>query len=201
MPHHEHEVEVFDARTGAHLGAAFVAGRASAEQIAEVHQARAARRRQLQADLRAAEKDRRIRYAAATVPAPPRWVLPRALAQPLAGPGADVLASATPGRGPAAQPSTGHLARGLLGAGAAHRGLPRRPGRRRGRVARAIPRRPISAQDEYHIEAVGIFSARYARLTQWPLASLLRDLAGHDVGFPPAALVIPAPCTRSWAAG
>jgi hypothetical protein len=59
----------------------------------------------------------------------------------------------------------------------------------------------LDFDDEYHIEAVGIFSARYARFTQWPLASLLRDLAGHDVSFPPAALVIPAPCTRLWAAG
>ena len=44
MPHHEHEVEVFDARTGEHLGAAFLADRASAEQIAQVHRARAVRR-------------------------------------------------------------------------------------------------------------------------------------------------------------
>jgi hypothetical protein len=42
----------------------------------------------------------------------------------------------------------------------------------------------LDFDDEYHIEAVGIFSARYARLTQWPLASLLRDLAGHDVSLP-----------------
>ena len=44
MPHHEHEVEVFDARTGEHLGAAFLGDRASAEQIAQVHRARAVRR-------------------------------------------------------------------------------------------------------------------------------------------------------------
>ncbi len=31
MPHHEHEVEVFDARTGEHLGAAFLADQASPE--------------------------------------------------------------------------------------------------------------------------------------------------------------------------
>ena len=72
MPHHEHEVEVFDARTGEHLGAAFLADQASPEQIAQMHRARAARRRQLQADLRAAEKARRIRYAAATAAAPPQ---------------------------------------------------------------------------------------------------------------------------------
>ena len=74
MPHHEHEVEVFDARTGEHLGAAFLADRASAEQIAQVHRARAVRRQRLQADLRAAEKARRIRYAAATAAVPPQPV-------------------------------------------------------------------------------------------------------------------------------
>jgi putative transposase len=74
MPHHEHEVEVFDARTGEHLGAAFLADQASPEQIAQVHRARADRRRRLQADLRAAEKARRIRYAAATTAVPPQPV-------------------------------------------------------------------------------------------------------------------------------
>lgn len=74
MPHHEHEIEVFDARTGEHLGAATLADQASSEQIGELRQARAARRRQLQADLRAAEKTRRIRYAAATTPGPARPV-------------------------------------------------------------------------------------------------------------------------------
>ena len=74
MPHHEHEVEVFDVRTGEHLGAAFLADQASPEQIAQVHRARAARRQRLQADLRAAEKARRIRHAAATAAVPPQPV-------------------------------------------------------------------------------------------------------------------------------
>jgi putative transposase len=74
MPHHEHEVEVFDARTGEHLGAAFLADQASPEQIAQVHRSRELRRRRLQADLRAAEKARRIRYAAATTAVPPQPV-------------------------------------------------------------------------------------------------------------------------------
>ena len=74
MPHHEHEVEVFDARTGEHLGDAFLADQASPEQIAQVHRARADRRRRLLADLRAAEKARRIRYAAATAAVPPQPV-------------------------------------------------------------------------------------------------------------------------------
>jgi putative transposase len=74
MPHHEHEVEVFDADTGAHLGAATLADQASSEQIGELRRSREKRRRQLQADLRAAEKARRIRYAAATTPTPPQRV-------------------------------------------------------------------------------------------------------------------------------
>ena len=39
MPHHEHEVEVFDARTHEHLGAATLADQASSEQIAELRRA------------------------------------------------------------------------------------------------------------------------------------------------------------------
>jgi hypothetical protein len=125
MPHHEHEVEVFDARTGAHLGAAFVAGRASAEQIAEVHQARAARR-QLQADLRAAGKDRRIRYAAATVPAPPQPVTAVTAAQAaaeFAAAGDTLRAQSRPGLIPPGPPAPGWvlpraLAQPLAGPGA-----------------------------------------------------------------------------------
>jgi putative transposase len=101
MPHHEHEVEVFDARTGEHLGAAFLADQASPEQIAQVHRARAARRRQLQADLRAAEKARRIRYAAATAALPPRPVTAVTAAQAAAeladADGATLRAEARPG--------------------------------------------------------------------------------------------------------
>ena len=74
MPHHEHEVEVFDGRTHEHLGAATLADQASSEQIAELRRAREKRRRQLKADLSAGEKSRRIRYAAATTAAPPQPV-------------------------------------------------------------------------------------------------------------------------------
>ena len=74
MPHHDHEVEVFDARTGDHLGPAHLADQATPEQIAEVHRARDARRRKLRADLLAAEKNRRQRYAASTTPEPPKAV-------------------------------------------------------------------------------------------------------------------------------
>jgi len=81
MPHHEHEVEVFDASTGQHLGAATLADKASSEQIGELLRSREARRRQLQADLRAAEKARRIRYAAATTAAPPQRISTVTVAQ------------------------------------------------------------------------------------------------------------------------
>jgi putative transposase len=72
MPHHEHEIEVFDATTAAHLGAAVLADRASSEQIAELRGARDERRRRVRADLRAAERARRVRYAATTTAAPPQ---------------------------------------------------------------------------------------------------------------------------------
>jgi putative transposase len=74
MPHHGHEIEVFDARTGEHLGAAHLADAATPEQISQVRRARAERRRRLAADLRAGEKARRVRYAAVTTPGPARPV-------------------------------------------------------------------------------------------------------------------------------
>ncbi|MEU4472384.1 Mu transposase C-terminal domain-containing protein [Micromonospora sp. NPDC023888] len=74
MPHHDHEVEVFDATTGEHLGAASLADQASREQIRAVRRARGARKARLEADLRAVEKTRRQRYAAQTTPGPARPV-------------------------------------------------------------------------------------------------------------------------------
>lgn len=70
MPHHDHEVEIFDAATGAHLGAATLADQASAEQIKAVRAARARKARQLRTDLLAAERSRRSRYAATTTAVP-----------------------------------------------------------------------------------------------------------------------------------
>ena len=70
MPHHEHEVEVFDADTAEHLGSATLADQAGPEQIAELCKARENRAKALRADLHAAEKARRARYAAATTPGP-----------------------------------------------------------------------------------------------------------------------------------
>src|SRR6266496_4648503 len=120
MPHHEHEVEVFDARTGEHLGAAFLADQASPEQVAQVHRARADRRRRLQADLRAAEKARRIRYAAATAAVPPQPVAAvtgaEAAAELAAAGDKTLRAEARPGLMPPGPPAPGW-------------GLPRAPAR------------------------------------------------------------------------
>jgi putative transposase len=111
MPHHENEVEVFDARTGEHLGAAFLADQASPGQIAEVHRARADRRRQMQADLRAAEKARRVRYAAATAAAPPQPVTAltsaQAAAELAAASDKTLRAEARPGLMPPGPPAPG----------------------------------------------------------------------------------------------
>lgn len=70
MPHHDHDIEVFDARTNVHLGTAVLSDQASAETIAAVRRTRARKARQLRADLAAAERARRARYAATTVVAP-----------------------------------------------------------------------------------------------------------------------------------
>ncbi|MFC9472443.1 Mu transposase C-terminal domain-containing protein [Nocardia sp. FBN12] len=66
MPNHHHEIEVFDAQTGRHLGPAILADQAPPQMIRDVQRARAGRARQLRADLAAAERSRRIRYAAVT---------------------------------------------------------------------------------------------------------------------------------------
>jgi len=70
MPHHTGEIEVFDAATGTHLGTAVLADAASAEDRARVLHARARKARRLRSDLAAAERERRVRYAASTVPEP-----------------------------------------------------------------------------------------------------------------------------------
>lgn len=72
MPHHDHEVEVFDARTGTYLGAAGLADQASAEQVTAGRRARQSRRDRLSAELRRAENARRQRYAAAMTAGPAR---------------------------------------------------------------------------------------------------------------------------------
>ncbi|MGQ4616385.1 Mu transposase C-terminal domain-containing protein [Nocardia sp. R7R-8] len=70
MPHHDHEVEVFDARAGAHLGRAELADRASEATKAAVRRTRDRKAAKLRAELSAAERARRTRYAATTTPVP-----------------------------------------------------------------------------------------------------------------------------------
>ncbi|MGO4614714.1 Mu transposase C-terminal domain-containing protein [Nocardia sp. 2YAB30] len=70
MPHHDHEVEVFDVRTGAHLGRAELADRASEATKAAVRRTRDRKAARLRSELSAAERARRTRYAATTTPAP-----------------------------------------------------------------------------------------------------------------------------------
>lgn len=41
----------------------------------------------------------------------------------------------------------------------------------------------LDFDDEYHIDTVGIFSARYAYLATWPLTALIDELAGHKVNL------------------
>jgi putative transposase len=70
MPHHDHEIELFDPSSGRHLGSAHLAAQATPDQISAVRTARQARARQLRKDLEASRD--RERYAAATAPGPPR---------------------------------------------------------------------------------------------------------------------------------
>lgn len=72
MPHHLHEIELFDPTTGRHLATAHLADEATPEQIAAVRRARTARTRRLRRDLEQAQAQRHERYAAATRPEAPR---------------------------------------------------------------------------------------------------------------------------------
>ncbi|WP_344333674.1 transposase family protein [Kitasatospora putterlickiae] len=72
MPHHLHEIELFDPATGRHLATAHLADEATPEQIAAVRRARTARTRRLRRDLEQAQAQRHERYAAATRPEAPR---------------------------------------------------------------------------------------------------------------------------------
>jgi putative transposase len=101
LPHHDGEIEVFDASTGHHLGAAHLAEQASPEQIRALRAARTTAARRLRADLKAAEKLRRRRFAAATTPAPPHplgtLTAAEADAELAATDGRDLKALALPG--------------------------------------------------------------------------------------------------------
>lgn len=70
MLHHDHEVEVFHAGTGKHLGVAHLQDRATPQQVADVMRARQAARKRVERDLRKAAKLTRQRYAAVTVAQP-----------------------------------------------------------------------------------------------------------------------------------
>jgi putative transposase len=80
MPHHDHEIEVFDADTGAYLGRAELSDRASRAVQQGVMRARQSRRDRLARELKDVEKTRRQRYAASTTaePARPLGALTRA---------------------------------------------------------------------------------------------------------------------------
>lgn len=65
MPHHDHGIEVCDAR-GRHLGPAHLADAATPEQLQALREARAERARRLRADTKAAERLRRQRFAPTT---------------------------------------------------------------------------------------------------------------------------------------
>ncbi|WP_405509433.1 Mu transposase C-terminal domain-containing protein [Streptomyces purpurascens] len=65
MPHHDHEIEVCDAR-GHHLGPAHLADAATSEQLQALREAGAERARRLRADAKAAERLRRQRFAPTT---------------------------------------------------------------------------------------------------------------------------------------
>ncbi|WP_425554920.1 transposase [Kitasatospora putterlickiae] len=69
VPHHDHEIEVFDATTGAHLGPAHLANAATAAQRAALRRAKDAQRRTMVRAL--ASADRQRRYGAVTGPGRP----------------------------------------------------------------------------------------------------------------------------------
>ncbi|MGO4462615.1 Mu transposase C-terminal domain-containing protein [Streptomyces sp. M-16] len=66
VPHHDHEIEVFDAVTDAYLGPAYLADAATPEQRAALRRTRDAEKRRLTRALTAASRRRRERYAAVT---------------------------------------------------------------------------------------------------------------------------------------
>lgn len=72
MPNHPEVIEVFDAATGEYLGPAHPDDQATPEQIKQLIQARAGKARRLRQDLTAAERQRRLRYAATTTASPPQ---------------------------------------------------------------------------------------------------------------------------------
>jgi putative transposase len=77
VPHHDREVEVFDAATGSYLGSAHLADEATVAERAALRRARAAQRRREEKALAASARQSRERFAAvttATLPQPLRAV-------------------------------------------------------------------------------------------------------------------------------
>ncbi|MFE5844284.1 Mu transposase C-terminal domain-containing protein [Streptomyces niveus] len=72
LPEHDRRIELYDPRTHRHLGPAFMANQATPEQTRALTRARRREADRLRAQLKKAEMNRRVRYAAATQPAPPQ---------------------------------------------------------------------------------------------------------------------------------
>ncbi|MGW7261774.1 transposase [Streptomyces sp. NPDC054834] len=71
MPHHDHEIEVFDP-AGRHLGPAHLADAATPEQLDALRRTRTARARRLREEAKKAQALRRQRFAPATTPTAPQ---------------------------------------------------------------------------------------------------------------------------------
>ncbi|WP_083647506.1 hypothetical protein [Kitasatospora sp. CB01950] len=91
VPHHDHEIEVFDAATGAHLGPAHLANAATADRRAALRRSKDAQRRTMERAPASADRRRRRlgRYGAVTGPA-----RPEPLAAPTAAEAEEQLAAA-----------------------------------------------------------------------------------------------------------
>ncbi|NBF00098.1 DDE-type integrase/transposase/recombinase [Nonomuraea sp. KC401] len=74
MPHHDREVEVFEAATKCWLGSAYLSDLASPEQIEDMQKARASERRRVNAAFKEGGRQRRARFGAVSKPEEPRRV-------------------------------------------------------------------------------------------------------------------------------
>jgi putative transposase len=72
LPNHPEIIEIFHAHTGEHLGPAYPSNEAGPEQVKELMMARRHEAKQLKKAFKAADRSRRVRYAAATEPGPPQ---------------------------------------------------------------------------------------------------------------------------------
>lgn len=81
MPHHIEEIEVFDASGEKYLGSATLSDRAPDSVVGAVMAGRSRRAQQLRRDFAAAEKQRRVRYAAVSAPEPAKALTAMTLEQ------------------------------------------------------------------------------------------------------------------------